>query len=72
MRLLWGNAGPGWAFSGVGDIWYLDELVLCADADNNVLDAVVSAGLLCWDDPFFFDDLLLFPCIFEVSLILTI
>ena len=64
MRLLRGNSGPGRAFSGVGDIWYLEELVLDADADNNVIDAVVSAGLLCWDDNddlFIFAELLLFP-----------
>ena len=63
MRLLRGNSGPGRAFSGVGNIWYLEELVLDADADNTFLDAVVSAGLLCWDDDdlFIFDELLLFP-----------
>jgi hypothetical protein len=48
----------------------LEELVLGADADNNVLDAVVSAGLLCWEGPFFFDDLLLFP--WEEDILLSI
>ena len=44
--------------------------MLDADADNNVLDAVVSAGLLCWDDLFFFDELLLFP--WEEDILLSI
>jgi hypothetical protein len=57
MRHLWGNSGPGRAFSGVGDIMYLLVLVLdmvCLDADDLV---GVAAGLLGWDALFF----LLFP-----------
>ena len=42
--------------------------MLDADADNNDLDAV-SAGLLCWDDLFFFV-LLLFP--WEEDILLSI
>ena len=64
MRLLWGNSGLGRAFSGVGDILYLEVLVLDADAVDTFFDAGVSAGLLCWDDNedlFIFAELLLFP-----------
>ena len=46
--------------------------MLDADADNTFLDAVVSAGLLCWDDDdlFIFDELLLFP--WEEDILLSI
>ena len=64
MRLLRGNSGLGQAFSGVGDILYLEVLVLDADAVDTFFDAGVSAGLLSWadnEDFFIFAELLLFP-----------
>ena len=49
MRHFGGNSGPGWAFSGVGDIldlWVMVLDLVCLDADTLV---GVDAGLLGWD-----------------------
>jgi hypothetical protein len=44
MRLLRGNSGPRRAFSGVRDIWYLEELVL--DADDDFFAGMIFSSLM--------------------------